>query len=127
MPVSEGVDPPPPAAVEGEATTTTTTIARRTPNTTHLVFHQVLVTAVQYSQSDADLVVEQDDQISDEVGVGPTNKVYVTLAVTGAQAEQVVFGAEFGTLWLTAENERAETGGTRIVTLNEAYDEGATR
>ena len=94
-----------------------------TPKLTHLVHHQVLVTAVQFSESDASLVTEQDDRAAEEVGVGPSNQVYVTLAVTGAQAEEVVFGAEFGLLWLTSENELADTDGTRIVTLDEILED----
>ena len=35
----------------------------------------------------------------------------------------MVFGAEFGLLWLTSENELADTDGTRIVTLDEILED----
>ena len=45
----------------------------------------------------------------------------VTLALSSPQVEQLVFGAEFGHIWLTAENADADESGTRIVTLGEVY------
>jgi pilus assembly protein CpaB len=45
----------------------------------------------------------------------------VTLAVTAAQAEAVVFGAEHGTLWLSLEPDRAQTGGTDVITPGNIY------
>ena len=33
-----------------------------------------------------------------------------------------MFAAEFGHIWLTAENADADENGTRITTLGQAYD-----
>ena len=52
----------------------------------------------------------------------PSNELLVTLALSSPEVEQVVFAAEFGHIWLTAENADADENGTRIVTLGQAYD-----
>jgi pilus assembly protein CpaB len=45
----------------------------------------------------------------------------VTLAVSAAQAEAVVFGIEHGTIWLSREPDRAQTGGTDVITGGNIY------
>jgi pilus assembly protein CpaB len=45
----------------------------------------------------------------------------VTLAVSAAQAEAVVFGIEHGTLWLTLESDGADTSGTDVITPDTIY------
>jgi pilus assembly protein CpaB len=45
----------------------------------------------------------------------------VTLAVTAAQAEGVVFGAEHGTLWLSLEPDGAAVDGTDVITPDNVY------
>jgi pilus assembly protein CpaB len=45
----------------------------------------------------------------------------VTLAVTAAQAEAIVFGVEHGTLWLSSEPDGAVTGGTEVVNQANIY------
>ena len=51
----------------------------------------------------------------------------VTLALSSPQVEQVVFAAEFGHIWLTAENADADESGTRVVTLGEVYGPAVAR
>jgi pilus assembly protein CpaB len=46
----------------------------------------------------------------------------ITLAVTAAQAEAVVFGMEHGTIWLTLEPADADTGGTSVVEPENIYE-----
>jgi pilus assembly protein CpaB len=103
--------------------------AEKTPNMTHLTFHKILVTSVQFDQNEAtddDSEVLGDDDESDDEAVdrAPSKQLLVTLALSSPQVEQVVFGAEFGHIWLTAENAQATEDGTRIVTLGEVYGAG---
>lgn len=96
-----------------------------TANVTHLVLHKVLVTSVQFDQNESgtgDRVVGGDDEgeEDEEVERAPKNRLIVTLALTSPEVEQVVFAAEFGHIWLTAEGADADESGTRIVTLPEA-------
>ena len=98
----------------------------KSPNMTHLTFHKVLVTGVQFDQSDSSVVDAPRKpprtatrQTADEETVerAPSNELLVTLALSSPEVEQVVFAAEFGHIWLTAENADADENGTRIVTL----------
>ncbi|MFM8266588.1 MAG: Flp pilus assembly protein CpaB [Ilumatobacteraceae bacterium] len=115
-------------AAAGESTTETTDNAdgaQSTPNTSHLTLSRILVTAVQYSASDttrdAPADGEDGDVTATTVAVAPSGVLLVTLAVTTAQAEQIVFGAEFGSLWLTRQNADTDTEGGRILTLDQVY------
>ena len=88
---------------------------------THAVIHQVLVTQVQ----GAPAPVAEDAESTDTASAGsvaPTSSLMVTLAVTAAQAEAVVFGAEHGTLWLTLEPADADTRGTGVVDPGTIYE-----
>jgi pilus assembly protein CpaB len=105
--------------------------AEQTPNQSHLTFHKVVVTSVQFDVDDgenAPAVSEGDDGDEDEddeepVASAPSDRLLVTLAVSSPQVEQIVFAAEFGHIWLTAENAAADESGTRVVTLGEVYAE----
>ncbi len=110
------------AAPDGEDEETTG--PDKSPNMTHLTFHKVLVTAVQFDEREA-VGSTDDDEASDEEPVerSPSHDLLVTLALPAASVEQVVFGAEFGRIWLTLENADADEGGTRIVTLGDVYAE----
>jgi pilus assembly protein CpaB len=70
--------------------------------TTHLFLHKVLITAKQVTG------VVGDD------GTAPSGSFLVTLAVSPADAERVVYGAEFGRLWLVAQGPDVPETGTRI-------------
>jgi pilus assembly protein CpaB len=102
-----------------------------TPSQTHLTFHKVLVTAVQFDQNDAaaaDAASAQDDENPGaDVERAPSLRLLVTLAMKAPEVEQVVFAAEFGHIWLTAENADADQSGTRVVTLGEAHEAGVAR
>jgi pilus assembly protein CpaB len=97
----------------------------QSPSMTHLTFHKVLVTAVQFAAGEGPSTDPEDgDEASaedTEAEPAPTNQVLVTLALSSPQVEQVVFGAEFGHIWLTAEDADADESGTGVVTLGEAY------
>jgi len=120
----------PDAPAQGGQTdgTTSTGESAKTPNVTHLTFHKVLVTGVKFNQNDTDAAesgkaTDDAETATDAVTVeqAPSGALLVTLALSSHDVEQVVFAAEFGHIWLTAENADADESGTRIVDLGEAY------
>jgi pilus assembly protein CpaB len=93
---------------------------------THLILHKVPVTAVAV-QEQAGAVrggneAEGGDEDADAPASGPTATFLVTLAVDAPSVERVVFGAEHGTLWLSAEPEDAPEDGTREVLRDNVYE-----
>jgi pilus assembly protein CpaB len=76
---------------------------------THLLRHKVLVTNVQLDPSTE---TSEDGKSK----VAPTGKLLVTLALDAPSVEKVVFAAERGTVWLSAEPKDAVEEGTQIVT-----------
>src|SRR5262245_2256770 len=105
--------------------------ADQSPNMTHLTFQKVVVTAVQFADGDGQSTNSQSGDNSSDgdatAGPPPTSLVLVTLALSAPQVEQVAFAAEFGKIWLTAEDTDASEAGTRVVTLGNAYDPAAKR
>jgi pilus assembly protein CpaB len=89
---------------------------------THAVLHHVLVTQIQGAPAPADgSQGSGTTQTASASSAAPTQSLLVTLAVSAAQAEAVVFGAEHGTLWLTLEPKDARTGGTDVITPDNIY------
>lgn len=82
---------------------------------TRLILHKVLVTAV----TGASGVVT--DENGDEVEQEAEDTLMVTLALSAADAEQVVWGLEFGTVWLSLEGAEVPEDGTRVVTAEEVF------
>jgi pilus assembly protein CpaB len=89
------------------------------PDKTHAVLHRVLVTQIQGAPAPVD--TKADPQTASAGSPAPTASLMVTLAVSAAQAEAVVFGVEHGTLWLTLEPKDARTGGTDVITPDNIY------
>lgn len=92
----------------------------------HLQLNNIPVVAVQGAPAPA---VEDETASTDAVtatspGSEPVavDNLMVTLALPAADAEQLVFGAEFGTLWLSAQPEGTPTEGTRVVGPPQAYE-----
>lgn len=79
------------------------------PETTHLILQKVRVTGVRNA---AGAVVKTK---SGDAAL--TGTVLVTLALDAPSVERVVFTAEHGKLWLTAEPSEANEGGTKVQTL----------
>lgn len=75
----------------------------KTPNSTDTILRQVLVTAVQEAP-DRTFSADDDEEVS-RVETAPTADLLVTLAVTPADAERIVFTAEFGFVWLALDGE----------------------
>lgn len=91
---------------------------------TKLVLNKVLVTRVQGGivevtapddltpVSDSDVEADGDSPAVESL---PAEQIMVTLAVNAPDAEKVVFGAEWGSIWLSREPTDAPTDGSRIV------------
>lgn len=79
---------------------------KKTPNTTHIILQKALVTNVQSGDGSDDDVDEDtaDDRSTDPV---PEGELLVTLAVEPAAVQRIVFTAEFGKLWLSAQPDAA--------------------
>lgn len=82
--------------------------------TTEQVFHRVLITGIQRAAAPP-----QEDTTS--TPALPTGTIMVTLAVDAPTAARLVFGAEFGTIWLSKENSDATQGTPEIVRKNRIY------
>lgn len=80
---------------------------------THLTLHQVLVTAVQGAVAEDPAAGASDGAAS--------GALMITLALAAADAEKVVYGQEFGTLWLSNEPSTAGRDGTRELTRDGIY------
>jgi pilus assembly protein CpaB len=80
----------------------------------HLTLHKVLVTDVQ------GLAVAAEESADASAPV-PANNVLVTLAVSVADAEKIVFAQEFGRTWLSKEPETADEKGSRVLDKEGLY------
>ncbi len=92
---------------------------------THLQLNSLLVTAVQGSVLTNSVPATGTAPASTPVSAAAatpvqTNGLLVTLALPAADAEQLVFGAEFGKLWLAEEPKGTPSTGTRVVTPEKA-------
>ena len=91
---------------------------------THAVIHQVLVTQIQGAPLPVDPKAESADADTETASSGtavPTQSLMITVAVSASQAEAVVYGMEHGSLWLSLENEDADTGGTSVLDAGTIY------
>lgn len=75
-------------------------------------FHKVLVTSVQQAPPEA----SKGSSNADGPAL-PTGSVYVTLARPDSDAAKIIFGAEFGKVWLTKENADSTEAKPGVVTL----------
>lgn len=85
-----------------------------TPESTQFVFHRVLITGIQRTAAPA------AEEATDAPAL-PTGTIMVTLAVDDATASRIVFGAEFGTIWLSKETADATQGAPEIIRKNRVY------
>lgn len=72
---------------------------------TQLVLHKLLLTAVQRApiETGVDPEAAPEDQARAQAEALPSGSLILTVAVTEEQATKVVFGNEFGTIWLSRE------------------------
>jgi pilus assembly protein CpaB len=90
----------------------------KTPNTTGLIIHKVVVTNVQVERLPTE---PEEGADATDYSLAPTGNLLVTLGMAPANAERLIFTAEFGTLWLAAEQETTPEDGTQIQTRNSVY------
>jgi pilus assembly protein CpaB len=79
-------------------------------NTTKMNDQQVLVTNVQVEQ----LPGTPEEGAEDAPALAPTGGLLITLAVDVEQAERIVFAAEHGTVWLTAQDDDTDQDGSVV-------------
>lgn len=85
---------------------------------TGLLFHDVLVTAVQKAAPDT----KKTESSSTEKGVEmPNGSAFVTVARSDADAVKLVFGAEFGTLWLAKQTDTTKKSNPPAATFGGLY------
>lgn len=85
---------------------------------TGLLFQDVLVTAVQKAAPDA----KKTESSSAEKGVEmPNGSAFVTVARSDADAAKLVFGAEFGTLWLAKQTDTTKKSNPPVMTFGGLY------
>jgi pilus assembly protein CpaB len=75
-------------------------------------FHKVLVTSVQQAPPET-----SKDGTSADGPALPSGSVYVTLAREDVDAAEIVFGAEFGKIWLSKETTESKDSKPGLVTL----------
>lgn len=91
----------------------------KTPSTTHMVIHKVLVTNVQIDVNNITTRSDEEETPDNGRSEAPTSNLLITLALSPNEVERVVFAAEFGNTWLAKQNEAAATGPTQVETFPE--------
>jgi pilus assembly protein CpaB len=94
----------------------------KTPNTTHIILHKVLVTKMQVEELPTGSGSAGESANDSGVGLAPTGNLLVTLAVTAAEMEKIVFSQEHGAVWLAHEPLNASEAGTQIQTRGSIYE-----
>jgi pilus assembly protein CpaB len=96
------------------------TPAVKSPNSSHIILHKVLVTNVQNAGATS-VAPPGDGEEAAGSAAAPSGNVFVTLAVDAPSVERLVFTAEHGFIWLTQEPEDAPEDGTKIQTRSSVY------
>jgi pilus assembly protein CpaB len=84
------------------------TLSFEDPDTTHLVLHKIRVTDVR--------TADGNPLVTPANGPAPTGNLLVTMALDGPSMERVIFGAEYGRVWLGWEPKEANESGTKVQT-----------
>ena len=87
--------------------------------TTSSVLHEVLITQVQGAPAPA--VAPADDGAEPVATPAPSGSLLLTFAVTPAQAEAIVFGAEHARIWLSLEPATPDVSRTQVLTPDTIY------
>ncbi|WP_258802871.1 Flp pilus assembly protein CpaB [Pseudarthrobacter sp. NS4] len=89
---------------------------------TGLLFHDVLVTAVQKAAPETKQTAGNDGSGSTDSGIEmPNGSAFVTVARTDADAAKMVFGAEFGTIWLAKQSGTSTKSDPPVTTFGGLY------
>ena len=97
-------------------------LRQRLTETTKVILHKLLVTNVQVEQL-PQAPADDDGPARSGPELAPTGNLLITLAVDVPQAERIVFSAEYGTVWLSAQDELTGEEGSRIRTPRNIYDD----
>ena len=87
---------------------------------TGLLFHDVLVTAVQKAAPD-DSKNNTSNSSGDSTVAMPNGSAFVTVARSDADAAKMVFGAEYGTLWLSKQTDKSTKSQPPVTTFGGLY------
>ena len=90
----------------------------RSPNSTGLILHDVLVTAVQVEQLPRTV---GEDVPDDSPALAPTGNLLITLAGPPQAVERIIFTIEHGFIWLAAEGADVPDSITDIITRATVY------
>jgi pilus assembly protein CpaB len=93
----------------------------QTPNSTKIILHQVLVTNVQIEQL-PQTFDEGEEPPEGTPDLAPTGNLLISMALDPADAERLVFTAEFGSVWLAREGADVDTSDTEIQTRARVYE-----
>jgi len=95
-----------------------TNIPAGSKQSTGLLFHDVLVTAVQQ----APVQTQKAGSTSTDPAVAmPNGSAFVTVARSDADASKMVFSSEFGTLWLAKQTDTTKKSNPPITTFGGLY------
>lgn len=86
---------------------------------TGLLFHDVLVTAVQKAAPDDSK--NSSNSSGDSTVAMPNGSAFVTVARSDADAAKMVFGAEYGTLWLSKQTDKSTKTQPPVTTFGGLY------
>ncbi|UZX04102.1 pilus assembly protein CpaB [Arthrobacter sp. CDRTa11] len=86
---------------------------------TGLLFHDVLVTAVQKAAPETKS--SSDPNSSGKAVEMPNGSAFITVARSDADAAKMVFGAEFGTLWLAKQTDTTAKTDPPVTTFGGLY------
>lgn len=90
--------------------------------TTGLLFHDVLVTAVQKAAPETKKSGTNDGSGTTDNGIEmPNGSAFITVARSDADAAKMVFGAEFGTIWLAKQTDTSAKNDPPITTFGGLY------
>jgi pilus assembly protein CpaB len=89
------------------------------PYNSKLILHKLLVTNVQVEQLPQTPAEDEDGNSGPDLA--PTGNLLITLAVDVEQAERIVFAAEHGSIWLSAEPESASEAGSELRNTENIY------
>jgi pilus assembly protein CpaB len=89
--------------------------------TAKIILHKLLVTNVQVETLPQTPGEEEGEQSGPDLA--PTGNLLLTLAVDVPQAERIVFSAEYGLIWLSAQDENTIEDGSRVRTPRNIYDD----
>ncbi|KQR82921.1 pilus assembly protein CpaB [Arthrobacter sp. Leaf337] len=84
---------------------------------TGLLFHDVLVTAVQKAAPET----EKNSGSTDSGVAMPNGSAFVTVARSDAEAAKLVYGAEFGTIWLAKQTDTSTKSDPPVTTFGGLY------